>query len=347
VTRLDTIVNRTAILSISSRALADSLGLTLAAVTSQSLQQQRVLASLRAGAAVQAVQVRDQQRLMAAQQRMMSEGWRQSFPLETPIGVFAAIEYQADSVGVGAFLDSLGTWSRSAAAHTRPDTTGRIRDAQGRITSRFWDTDRNLEVRYHVEAGRVVPDEVTVIRNAELLRNWPDRVARDFLLNGTIEVTINSPRADPPLELRFFAEPDTANALFQLDRHLSPTSPYRVTADLGRRTVQQQFAVRAAEIIFRNVNLSVLDLPCSTVALRTQGDWEPNYARITAAEIFFGYSESQWQLKVPADHLKKAPHRQWEATVHSDDLFQSIWGDYGWTRYDGLSAFLRGVRGAC
>lgn len=155
-TRLDTIVDGKTLLSRTTQALADSLGWSPAEQRRQSTREDLVLTGLRVGAARQSAQIRDQQELLRAQEALNAKTLRQSFPLETPIGVYGEIEYPADSVGIGAFMDSVTAWSRMALQRTPCSKLARFPDENGVVRGEIR-VDRGFDaVKAYVE--RTKPD---------------------------------------------------------------------------------------------------------------------------------------------------------------------------------------------
>lgn len=335
-TRLDTIVGRTADLSVLARALTDSLSLTLAIADSslaqhriQTSQQQGVLESLQEGAELQAIQLRDQQRIMRTQQQMGAEAWRLSFPLDTVIGIYASVEYPADSVGLNAFADSLLKVARTAAARHSINLAAGYREEDGQITGVWYDSIMQGMITYHVERGNPILDEVWLQRRSGWVHDWPDDNVRSLLRSGSIIVSISNERTNPPLAMLFLADPDTSDAIFQLDRNRSPIEPYRITVDIQRRTVGLHFAVSSVYVAHRTANLSVLDLPCSKVLLRAAGTWHQEHARVTGAVVYFGFSEYQWQARVRGTELTQRRPGEWQTTLHPTDIFQTMRDDEG------------------
>lgn len=345
-TRLDTLVGRTRQISLSSHALADSLRRTLTGVDSslahervQSVQQQQVLTSLRTAGETQARQLDEQRALVLSQQRLTRQAWRQSFPLEFPIGVYAEIEYPVEDVGLTEFVDSLEARSRRLVSR-KMDSIGA---AQPRTTDRW--TSHSISgggqgqafdrLQFRARGQQVTLETLRLYRGSAWVRAWHREPDKWFLTNAGIDVRIANASAYPPLELRFSAEVDTSESIFQLDRNLSPTSPFSITVDFRRRTVTQRIASLDVFVSFRSATLSLFDLPCSTIRLQLTEPNQYQNGRLVEAEIFFGFSEYQWQLQVPTARLTGSGTAGWQSVIRAADLFQSVWSEDGWSRHNG------------
>lgn len=365
--RLDTLIGRTDRLTIASRVLSDSLRRSLIAIDStlaqvrvhsglqrqalvtldstaavqvlQLAQQRLALAALDSTATVQNVQLAQQHSLLQSQQRLVLQGWRQSFPLDTPILAEVELEYPADEIGLSNFVDSVDVRARrllvahaGSLRHGRAFPEERIRwvSLPGAPTMRVDVHDDSLQLR-----------DVVFFREAPSFAEWVNREVLGPALDPTVRLIIRNRRSGSPVELRLVVDADTFTGIFQLDRYLSPTSPYILSVDPKRRTIAVRIATTSADVQLRTAAISLLDLPCSTLSFELLNR-RVSGVRFRSASLYFGMSEYQWQLHVPTERIAKGRDGAWVANIRASDLFQSAWDRsignprvFGWVRHEG------------